>query len=185
MRSMCRRASPRTFTALKPSFRHWPTMADRGLYPGSAGSIRFREAARGDVAAVVALLADDVYGAKRETAPLEPYLVAFDVMQAEGGNRLMVGEMEGRIVATYQLTFISGLSHRATRRAQVESVRVARDLRGQGLGRALMADAEGRARKAGCRMIQLTTQKGRRRAQVFYDALGFTPSHIGYKRILD
>ena len=147
--------------------------------------IRFREATRDDVARVVDLLADDDYGAKRETAPLETYLAAYDAMQAEGGNRLMVGEQDGRIVATYQLTFITGLSHRATRRAQVESVRVAADLRGQGIGRLLMANAEARARTAGCRMIQLTTQKGRNRAQEFYDGLGFTPSHIGYKRVLD
>jgi ribosomal protein S18 acetylase RimI-like enzyme len=147
--------------------------------------IRFHEARREDVEAVVALLSDDEYGAKREHPDLEPYLAAFDAMQAEGANCLIVGRSGGRIVATYQLTYIAGLSHRATRRAQIESVRVASDLRGQGLGRALMADAEARARAAGCRMIQLTTQKARDRAQAFYEALGFTASHIGYKRMLD
>lgn len=147
--------------------------------------IRFREAVRDDVPAVMALLVDDDHGAKRETAPLQTYIAAFDAMAAEGGNTLVVGEREGRIVATYQLTFITGLSHRATRRAQIESVRVASDLRGQGIGGAMMADAEARARAAGCRMLQLTTQKGRNRAQTFYDRLGFTPSHIGYKRLLD
>ncbi|SPH24211.1 Aminoalkylphosphonate N-acetyltransferase [Defluviimonas aquaemixtae] len=146
--------------------------------------IRFREGRRGDIAEVLALLADDEYGAQRETAPLETYLVAFDAMQAEGENWLIVGERDGRIVATYQLTFITGLSHRATRRAHVESVRVASDLRGQGIGRAMMEDAEARARAAGCGLLQLTTQKGRNRARDFYDALGFTPSHIGYKRRL-
>ncbi|MCU9848909.1 GNAT family N-acetyltransferase [Defluviimonas sp. WL0024] len=145
---------------------------------------RFREGRREDVVAVIALLADDDYGAGRETAPLDAYLAAFDAMQAEGTNHLIVGERDGRIVATYQMTFITGLSHRATRRAQVESVRVAADLRGQGIGRAMMADAEARARAAGCRMMQLTTQKGRNRAREFYDRLGFTPSHIGYKREL-
>lgn len=147
--------------------------------------IAFRLATRDDVAAVVVLLADDDLGAKRETAPLDSYLAAFDAMQDEGGNRLIVGERDGRIVATYQLTFITGLSHRATRRAQVESVRVAADLRGQGIGRLLMADAEDRARRAGCLLIQLTTQKGRSRAQAFYDSIGFRPTHIGYKRQLD
>lgn len=146
--------------------------------------IAFRDAQRADVPAVIALLADDDYGAKRETGALGDYLAAFDAMKAEGTNHLIVGEMNGRIVATYQLTFITGLSHRATRRAQVESVRVATDLRGQGIGRQMMDDAENRARKAGCRLMQLTTQKGRNRAQAFYDSLGFTPSHIGYKRDL-
>tara|TARA_Y100000815_G_scaffold34510_2_gene28691 strand:+ start:4685 stop:5137 length:453 start_codon:yes stop_codon:yes gene_type:complete len=149
-------------------------------------SPRFREARRDDVAAVVALLADDALGAAREGAGLAPYLAAFDTMQAEGGNLLIVGEdAGGRIVATYQLTLISGLSLKAARRAQVESVRVAGDLRGQGLGAAMMADAEARARAAGCRLIQLTTNKSRNRAQAFYQRLSFTASHIGFKRELD
>src|SRR5690606_41093547 len=87
------------------------------------GMIRFREARREDVQAVVALLAYDALGAAREGSDLAPYLAAFDAMQAEAGNTLIVGEEVGRIVATYQLTVISGLSLRASRRAQVESVR--------------------------------------------------------------
>ncbi|MDO9524490.1 MAG: GNAT family N-acetyltransferase [Gemmobacter sp.] len=146
---------------------------------------RFRSAERADVPAVVALLADDALGASRETADLAPYLAAFDQMQSESANHLIVAEAEGRIVATYQITFISGLSLRAARRAQVESVRVATDLRSRGLGAALMADAEARARAAGCRLIQLTTNKTRARAHAFYDGLGFTASHIGYKRDLE
>ena len=107
--------------------------------------IRFREARREDVPAVVGLLADDALGAAREGTDSAPYLAAFDAMQAEAGNILIVGEEAGRVVATYQITFISGLSLRASRRAQVESVRVAADLRGRGVGAAMMADAEARA----------------------------------------
>ena len=47
-----------------------------------------------------------------------------------------------------------------------------------------MADAEGRASAAGCRLLQLTTNKSRSTAQAFYTGLGFTASHIGYKRDL-
>jgi GNAT superfamily N-acetyltransferase len=66
----------------------------------------------------------------------------------------------------------------------VESVRVAADLRGGGIGRAMMADAEARARAAGCGLVQLTTDAGRDRARRFYGALGYVASHIGYKRQL-
>ena len=145
----------------------------------------WREASRADVPAVVALLRDDMLGAGREDEDLAPYLAAFDRMAAEGANRLIVAEDAGAIVATYQITFISGLSLRATRRAQVESIRVATDRRGSGLGAALMADAEARARAAGCRLMQLTTNRARPRAHAFYERLGFTASHIGYKRELD
>jgi GNAT superfamily N-acetyltransferase len=146
--------------------------------------IRFREATRDDVPAVVVLLADDTLGATREGADLAPYFAAFDAMAAEGGNTLIVGEKDGRIIATYQLTFISGLSLRASRRAQVESVRVAAAFRGRGTGAAMMADAEARARAAGCRLLQLTSNATRDRARRFYERLGFTPSHIGFKRDL-
>ncbi len=146
--------------------------------------IRFREATRADVAAVVALLSDDALGSRREGTELDAYLAAFDVMQSEGANTLIVGEVGGRIVATYQLTFISGLSLRASRRAQVESVRVASDRRGRGLGAAMFADAEARARAAGCRLMQLTMNATRADARRFYERLGFTASHIGFKRDL-
>lgn len=146
--------------------------------------IRFREATRQDVPAVVALLADDALGAAREGTDLAPYLAAFDAMRAEAANVLIVGEAAGRIVATCQLTFISGLSLRASRRAQVESVRVAADLRGRGIGAALMAEAEARARAAGCTLVQLTTNRARGDAHRFYERLGFTPSHLGFKKPL-
>lgn len=144
----------------------------------------WREATRADVPAVVALLADDVLGQGRESADLAPYLAAFDAMQDEGGNRLIVAEQDGRVVACYQLTLISGLSLTAARRAQVEGVRVTADLRGRGIGAALMADAEARARAAGCQLIQLTTNATRTDAHRFYARLGFTPSHIGFKKPL-
>lgn len=147
--------------------------------------IRWREARAADIPQVVALLRDDTLGATREGDDLAPYHTAFAAMQAESNNHLIVGEAGGRVVATYQLCFISGLSLRAARRAQVESVRVAATLRSQGIGAAMMADAETRARAAGCGLIQLTSNASRQRAQDFYRRLGFTPSHIGFKKPLD
>ncbi|WP_438938413.1 GNAT family N-acetyltransferase [Aliiruegeria sabulilitoris] len=144
----------------------------------------WREATREDVPAIVAMLADDVLGQGRESADAAPYLAAFDAMQAEGGNLLIVGEIDGSVVATYQLTMISGLSLKAARRAQVESVRVASDRRGEGLGAALMQDAEARARAGGCALIQLTSNRSRERAHDFYAELGYVASHVGFKKSL-
>ncbi|MEM0987975.1 MAG: GNAT family N-acetyltransferase [Pseudomonadota bacterium] len=149
-------------------------------------ALLFREARRADVPAVVALLLDDALGANRELAEAKQYYEAFETMRTEAGNTLIVGEDSGgRVVATYQLTFITGLSLRASRRAQVESVRVAREMRGHGLGAAMMADAEARARAAGCKLLQLTTHTTRNRARDFYDSLGYQPTHVGYKYQLD
>lgn len=147
-------------------------------------SLVFREARRGDVPAVVAMLADDMLGQGRERAALETYYTAFDAMAQEGGNLLVVGERHGEIVATYQITFISGLSLAAARRAQVESVRVSSALRGQGVGKAMFTDIDARARAAGCALVQLTMNATRTESRRFYEALGFTASHIGFKKPL-
>jgi len=146
--------------------------------------VSFRLATPRDVPAILDLLTDDRLGAAREGTDIEPYLQAFARMQVEAANHLIVGEGEGRIVATCQVTYISGLSLRAARRAQVESVRVASDLRGHGIGRLMMDEVERRARAAGCALIQLTMNKSRTGSDQFYQRLGFTPSHIGYKRDL-
>lgn len=147
-------------------------------------SVIFREALRNDIAAVVALFSDDALGSTREGTDIALYLAAYDAMRAEGANHLIVGEAQRRIVATYQLTFISGLSLRAARRAQIESVRVASDMRGHGIGEAMFADAEARARAAGCALMQLTMNATRTEARRFYERIGFTPSHVGFKRDL-
>lgn len=147
-------------------------------------TVTFRVATEADVPAVLAMLSDDVLGATREGAGIETYLAAFRQMQREDHNTLIVGERNGVIVATYQLTLITGLSLGATRRAQLESVRVASNLRGQRIGALMIADAETRARDAGCALMQLTMNKSRTDTARFYKRLGFTPSHIGYKRDL-
>lgn len=147
-------------------------------------TVQFRPASRAEVPAVLSLLADDMLGRNREGTDIQPYLAAFDAMQAQGGNLLIVGLLKHRIVACYQLVLIPGLSAAAALRAQIEGVRVASDLRGQGIGAQLIADAEMRARAAGCRQMQLTTNRARTDAHRFYDRLGFTPSHIGYKKTL-
>ncbi|MEX2521115.1 MAG: GNAT family N-acetyltransferase [Paracoccaceae bacterium] len=131
------------------------------------------------------LLTDDELGAGREAAALAPYQRAFDAMAAEPANMVLVGELAGVIVATYQITFISGLSRGGARRAQIEAVRVASPLRGQGVGALLMADAEARARAAGCTLIQFTSDTSRPRAHAFYERLGYRASHAGFKRALD
>ncbi len=147
-------------------------------------TVVFSEAERADIPAVIALLEDDALGHAREGADIAAYEAAFDDMGREGRNWLIVGEMAGRVVATYQLTLISGLSLRASRRAQIESVRVASDLRGSGIGAAMLADAEARARAGGASLMQLTANTSRDRAHAFYRRQGFIATHVGFKKEL-
>jgi GNAT superfamily N-acetyltransferase len=140
--------------------------------------MNIRRARREDVPAIVAMYADDVLGKARETPDeLECYYAVFDRLDGD----LLVGEVDGVVVATMQLTMIQQLSARAGKVAQIESVRVRSDLRGRGLGEQLINDAIERARAAGCARVQLTSNSQRRDAHRFYERLGFVASHTGFK----
>ena len=54
-----------------------------------------------------------------------------------------------------------------------------------GIGRALMAEIEKRARESGCSQIQFITEVSRKDAIRFYESLGYDPSaHAGFKKRL-
>lgn len=161
---------------------------DEHVREPSPDALTVRAARREDVPRIVELLADDTLGATREALgdPLpDGYWAAFDEIDRDPRNRLLVGEVDGRVVATLQLTFLPGLSRRGAWRAQVEAVRVAREARGAGLGRRLMAVAIDEARARGCRVVQLTTDRSRVDAHRFYETLGFRASHLGMKLPLE
>ncbi|HEY3009389.1 MAG TPA: GNAT family N-acetyltransferase [Micromonosporaceae bacterium] len=148
-----------------------------------------RAARRVDVPAIVALLADDAIGASRERAAApdeldEAYWRAFEAVDADARNLLVVAEVEGHVVGTLQLTFIPSLTHRGGERAEIEGVRVRADQRNAGVGRILVGWAVDRARARGCRLVQLTTDKRRTDAHRFYASLGFHASHEGLKLAL-
>ena len=142
----------------------------------------FRPAVQADVAGVVALLADDEIGGARETAPMADYLAGFARMDTR--CQLVVGVVGGRLVACYELIILDGINGRGQRRAQLEGVRVAADLRGKGHGRLLMADAIARAQAAGAQVMELMSNAARHDIHAFYTQLGFTRSHVGFKRNL-
>ncbi len=155
-----------------------------GTEGAAASEIVFREALPQDVAAIVALLADDVLGAARETVsdpPLAEYLDAFEAVAANPYDHLVLAEAEGRIVGCAQLTVLNGLSRRGTRRGLLESVRIAGSHRSGGLGRALIVHMIDLARREGCGMVQLTSDISRTRAHAFYERLGFKATHVGMK----
>jgi len=144
--------------------------------------LQIRPATAEDVPAIVAMLADDVLGQTREDAgDLAPYLTAFAVADADPHQHIVVAERDGRVVGTLQLTIIHGLSLKAATRGQVEGVRIHRDERGSGLGTTLMEWAARKSKELGCALIQLTSNGARKDAHRFYERLGYSGSHIGYK----
>lgn len=147
----------------------------------------FRAATRDDLPALVRLLADDMLGESRErpSDPLpESYGAAFDAIERDPNNELIVADMNGKVVGMLQLTFIPGISRQGSWRALIEAVRVDSSLRSAGLGRKLIGWAIERARARGCAMVQLTSDKQRVDAIRFYQSLGFVASHEGLKLTL-
>jgi ribosomal protein S18 acetylase RimI-like enzyme len=143
-----------------------------------------RQARREDIPPIVAMLADDALGATRERyqdPPPQAYWDAFNAIDSDPNNRLLVAEENGVVVGCLQLTFIPGLSRLGAERAQIESVRIASSQRGSGLGRKLIEEAIAQARVHGSKLVQLTTDKTRMDARRFYEGLGFTATHEGMK----
>ncbi|CAL9511487.1 hypothetical protein SUDANB176_03661 [Streptomyces sp. enrichment culture] len=144
--------------------------------------LEIRAAAVADVPAIVGMLADDPLGAQRESPDdLGPYLTALERIGADPNQHLVVAVRGGRVVGTLQLTIVPGLSRRGATRSIIEGVRVHADERGNGLGTRLIEWAIDASRRHGCHLVQLTSDNTRAEAHRFYERLGFTASHVGFK----
>jgi len=144
--------------------------------------LAIRPALRQDLPAILELVAQDSFSDTPEPLlPVNAHFSAFDAIAAHPDHEIVVGTMDGRIVATLQLSFIPGLSHDGAWRAQVEAVRVHRDVRGSGIGTEMLNWVIARAKERGCWRVELTTNQARTDAQRFYERLGFRRSHVGMK----
>jgi ribosomal protein S18 acetylase RimI-like enzyme len=152
---------------------------------GGTDGVVVRRATLDDLPALVALLADDPLGRTREVADPAPYVRAFEQVDADPNQLLVAAVAEEDVVGTLQLTMMRGLSRSGALRAQIEAVRVRPDHRGRGTGAALLHWAIDEARRRGCALVQLTTDKSRTDALRFYERLGFAASHEGLKLNLD
>ncbi|WP_190808925.1 GNAT family N-acetyltransferase [Flagellimonas sp. S3867] len=147
--------------------------------------MKFRKATKGDVTAIVQMIADDELGRFRENFqnPLpKEYYEAFENINGDNNQELMVVEDEnGLVLGTFQLTFIQYLTYQGGIRAQIEAVRIHKDQRGTGLGITMFQWAIERAKERNAHVLQLTTDKKRPQALNFYKKLGFIASHEGMK----
>lgn len=145
-------------------------------------SVSIRPARREDVAAMIAMLADDHLGRARERVedPLpEVYYEAFERVERNPNLQLVVAESEGRVVGCLQLALLPGISSQGGIRGLLEDVRVASDCRSRGIGEKLVQWAVNEAKARGCILVELLTHSSRTDAQRFYKRLGFSASHVG------
>ncbi|MDJ0316402.1 GNAT family N-acetyltransferase [Arthrobacter antibioticus] len=152
-------------------------------------NFRLRRAVEDDVGPIVELLAQDSLRAAVDSAEPErraSYVAAFHAIDADPAHVLcVVDDANSHVVATMQLTFLPGLARGGATRLQIEAVRVDQGLRGAGLGSAMIRWAVAEASHRGATLVQLTSDHSRAEAHRFYERLGFTRSHAGFKMFLN
>jgi GNAT superfamily N-acetyltransferase len=164
---------------------------------GVAG-VTIRRAEAGDLQSIVALFAGDDKAGKGDAwtpATIPAYEQAMQAIMASADTRLFVAVAADRqsdaagedaaVVGTFQVTLIPGLAARGRLRAKIESVHVAPNLRGQGIGARMMQHAIAEAKAAGAGIVELMSDTRREAAHRFYDRLGFTASHKGFKLLIE
>ena len=150
------------------------------------GTAALRRATRNDLPAILGLLADDPISASRgdaDRAEDRPaYERAFAAIDKDPAQQLLVAtSTEGEVIGTMQLTVIPGLARVGSSRLQIEAVRVRADHRSRGIGGAMIRWAVDNAPSYGAQLVQLTSDAARVDAHRFYERLGFTASHVGFK----
>ena len=147
--------------------------------------MNIRDARLEDLEAVLALLDEDaVREVTEDYSDLTPYAEGLAEILGADHSTVLVGEIDGTVVATAQVTWQRRLMYRAGLVCQIESVRVASRYRGRGLGSALMLEILADARRRGCARAELTSNATRADARRFYERLGFNASHVGMKLYL-
>jgi GNAT superfamily N-acetyltransferase len=112
---------------------------------------------------------------------LLPYERALREAAADERGAVLVAELDGAVIGVCQLIVFRHLQAGGGLCAEIESVHVHPDRRGCGVGSELVRDAVERARQLGCYRVQLTSNLRRPEAHRFYERLGFTPTHVGFK----
>jgi GNAT superfamily N-acetyltransferase len=148
-------------------------------------SFTIRDATRADLPAILELMAQDAMSHSLEALPLTAELErALDEIQSHPDHRIVVADVDGEVAGSMQISYLPGLGFGGGWRAQLEAVRVRREMRNRGIGGQMMQWAMEQARERGCFLVQLTTNRKRIDAQRFYARLGFQPTHVGMKLYL-
>lgn len=130
-----------------------------------------RRATTDDLEAVLALY--------RHLNPDDPPLAAGDVadlwaeMVGDDRHHVLVGEVEGRIVASCTMVLVRNLTRGARPFGLVENVVTDAAYRRQGHGLAILRHALGLAWDAGCCKVMLLTGSKRDETLCFYEKAGF------------
>jgi GNAT superfamily N-acetyltransferase len=145
-------------------------------------TLQIRSARRQDLPALIALLQQlSLDNPREDPGALAAYEATFDDIEADARQTVLVAEDGGVVVGTASFIVIPNLSHVGRPYAVVEDVVVDATRRGERIGEALMQRAIELAKDAGCYKLVLTSNRRRTDAHRFYERLGFTASHFGFR----
>ena len=140
-----------------------------------------REATAEDLPAVLALYRE-LY-AELDLRLDERVARAWSDTLATPRRAVLLAEVDGVAVGTADVEVVANAAREGRPYLRVENVVVAASHRRRGLARALLADAERRARAAGCYKLELSAEDLETFA--FYEAVGLRTTARTFKRYLD
>ena len=144
--------------------------------------INFRMAKEENISSLIALIADNEIGSLREDiADLSSYIEAFHEISKSANDNLIVMEMGGEIIGMAHLTILRHLSLKGIRRGNIGTFHIKSTYRNKGYGTILMNYVIDFSKKCNIKNFQLTTNKKRFEAKLFYEKFGFVASHEGMK----
>jgi ribosomal protein S18 acetylase RimI-like enzyme len=103
-------------------------------------------------------------------------------MLAKAGQQIVVAE-KARIVGVLTTSMMIVL-HRPKPVGRISMLVVAEEVRGGGIGTALVAEAEKRLAAKGCGLVEVTSNKKRLRAHAFYERLGYERTSYRFAKSL-
>ena len=139
---------------------------------------------RDEVGAAVALIEESTLTPGVEDPErLDLYWEAVLELRRRDGE-LVVALVDGEVVGMCQIIIFRHFQHTAGWCCELETVYVRSDLRGRGVGAALLEFVEAFARERGCYRVQLASRSERLDAHRFYRAHGYSQNSQGFKKLL-
>lgn len=138
-----------------------------------------RPAAAADAAAIATLLTQLGYPTTADEARARLEALA----GAAPMDRVIVAELDGRVVAVMTLHLVPEI-HRPRPNGRVTALVVDERVRGRGVGRAMMAEAERIFRADGAGILELTSNSRRTDAHRFYERLGYVKTSFRFAKEL-
>ena len=137
--------------------------------------LSFRKACQRDVPQLTSLYQQSMPGVKTFRSSMEEMIAA---MAANPDNRVIVGELDHQVVATFQLILYDNPVRAPKRKAVIDSVVVDEAFRNLGIGTAMMKWAVESLREEGCSHIGVASRFTRKVAHHVYQKLDF--DQFGY-----